>query len=158
MQTKYLANFFFIGIPYTLYCILGVAYNLWFNIAWSDWWAEGNIWLILNTFYLISQSIFSIIVMFEIPFIMKRMKFFRFCSFMSAIGYNLVYFSMLGDWFYQVFYSDKSQLDSSSGAIDIIFNMIITYNLIIHFPIVPMNIAIMFKEILVQFVQIVTDP
>lgn len=65
---------------------------------------------------------------------------------------------MLIDWIYQIFFSDKSGLDSSSGAVDIIFSMLISYNLIIHFPIVPMNIAIIFKEILIQFFQLVTDP
>ena len=87
--------------------------------------------------------------MFEVPFIMKYTKFFRFCSLTSAIGYNLIYFLMTVDWIYQIFYSDKSGLDSSTGAVDIIFSMIISYNLIIHFPIVPMNIAIIFKEILI---------
>ena len=100
MSTKYLVNFFLIGIPYAFYCVFGVAYNLWFNIVWGDWWAQGNLWLLVNTFYIVSQSIFSMIVMFEVPFIMKYTKFFRFCSLMSAIGYNLIYFMMTVDWIY----------------------------------------------------------
>ena len=52
MTTKYILNFFLIGLPYTLYCFFGIGYNLWFNIMWGDWWAQGNLWLTANTFYI----------------------------------------------------------------------------------------------------------
>ena len=50
---KYLFNIVFIVCPMAFFEVIFIAYNLFFNIAWNDWWANGNIWLLVNTFYLI---------------------------------------------------------------------------------------------------------
>jgi len=53
MALKWIINFWLAGVPYLLYCIVSLAYNIFVNIAWNDWWAEGNIFLLANTLYLV---------------------------------------------------------------------------------------------------------
>ena len=49
---KYLLNIFFIVIPMSFFEFLFICYNLYFNAAWNRMWANGNLYLIINTFYL----------------------------------------------------------------------------------------------------------
>ena len=100
-----------------------------------------------NTVYLIVQMSFSMLMMFEMAFIIRWIKPLRVLSVTSAFLYNVFYFFSLGNWLWELYFSDKSYLDDSSGPIDIIWNMMVVYNLIVHFPIVPMNLAIIVKEI-----------
>lgn len=44
-------NFFIIGIPYLVVVILLNAYNIWFNVYLNDFWAEGNVYLLLNSLF-----------------------------------------------------------------------------------------------------------
>ena len=85
--------------------------------------------------------------MFEISFIIYRIKPLRILSLFSAIGYNFIYILFSCDWIYQTFFSDKSKLDNDQGIAEILFNMMIIYNIIINAPIVPMNFFIILKEV-----------
>jgi hypothetical protein len=147
MGLRWIINFWLTGIPYLFYCTIAVVYNLFVNIWQNNWWAEGNLFLIGNTVYLLVQGTFSMLMMFEMAFIIRWIKPLRVISVTSAFLYNVFYFFSLGNWIWEIFFADKSYLDDASGAIDIIWNMMIVYNLIVHFPIVPMNIAIIVKEV-----------
>ena len=158
MSLKWIINFWLTGIPYLLYCVIAVVYNLFVNIWQNNWWAEGNLFLLGNTIYLLVQSSFSMLMMFEMAFIIRWIKPLRVISVTSAFLYNVFYFFSLGNWIWEIFFADKSYLDDASGAIDVIWNMMIVYNLIVHFPIVPMNIAMIVKEIQMQVFQLIGDP
>lgn len=49
---KYLLNVFFIVIPMAFCEFLFICYNLYFNAIWNRWWANGNVYLMVNTVYL----------------------------------------------------------------------------------------------------------
>lgn len=86
-------------------------------------------------------------MMFELPTIIRYIKPLRVISVLSALFYNIFFFGSLINWLYEIYFADKSYLDSTSGPIDLIINMLVVYNIVLHFPIVPMNLAIIFKEI-----------
>ena len=151
LNLKWVVNFWVVGAPYLVYCLLSVIYNLAFNIKLNDWWAEGNLFLIYNTMYLIVQASFSMLLMFEITFIIRWIKPLRIFSVLSAVLYNCFYLFTLANWIWELYFADKSYLDSATGPVDILFSMLVVYNLILHFPIVPMNVAIILKEIQLQF-------
>ena len=75
------------------------------------------------------------------------MKTLRAISFMSAVAYNFVYFFSIADWIYELYFSDKASLDYEYGIFDLMFELFIAYNAIFHIPIVPMNCAIIAKEL-----------
>ena len=85
--------------------------------------------------------------MFELPTIIRYIKPLRVISVLSALSYNIFFIASLINWLWEIYFADKSYLDDASGPIDMIINMLIVYNLVLHFPIVPMNAAIIFKEI-----------
>ena len=147
LAIKWIFNFFITGVPFVVYCVISIFYNLSFNIVFNDWWAEGNLFLIGNTVYLLVQAAFSMLLMFEMTMIIRWIKPLRVISVLSAFLYNLFYIFSFANWVWELYFADKSYLDSTSGPIDILFNMIVVYNLVLHFPIVPMNLAIILKEI-----------
>jgi len=54
MGLRWIINFWVTGIPYLVYCLIAIAYNLFVNIIENNWWAEGNIFLMGNTIYLLT--------------------------------------------------------------------------------------------------------
>ena len=50
---RYIFNLIFIVSPMAFFEFIFICYNLFFNIAWNDWWANGNVWLMVNTVYLV---------------------------------------------------------------------------------------------------------
>ena len=46
---RWLLNALFIGLPWFAISILGMLYNIYFNIVFNRIWAGGNWWLILNS-------------------------------------------------------------------------------------------------------------
>lgn len=147
MALKWIVNFWVVGVPYVLYCIFAIVWNLYWNIQENKWWAHGNVILLGSSIYLVVQAIFSMLMMFEMAFIIRWIKPFRLLSLISAFMYNFIYIFFTCDWIYQTFFSDKTQYDNDHGIIDIFFNMFIIYNIIINAPIVPMNALIMLKEL-----------
>lgn len=51
--TKYILNIIFAAVPWTLFGLANIGWNVWLNIYFNKGWAGGNIWLILNTAYLV---------------------------------------------------------------------------------------------------------
>lgn len=44
---KYIFNIVFIVLPMIFVELVFIVYNLYFNIAWNRWWANGNVYLLL---------------------------------------------------------------------------------------------------------------
>lgn len=116
------------------------------NVRFNHNWAQGNLFLISNTFYLITQSCLSFWLVVEFPFLLKRMKLIRFFSFMFAFIYNIIYYSFLADYIFILYFQDKS-----SDVVTVFESMVFGYNLILHASIIPVNVAIIFKEFSLEF-------
>lgn len=71
-----------------------VIFDVVLNIYWMKWWAGGNILLLQKTAYIVLQTISVTPVIFEVGFIIRHTKFFRFMSFAAAVTFifsNLIW-------------------------------------------------------------------
>jgi hypothetical protein len=71
-------------------------------------------------------------------------------SVIAAWLYNIAYFTMLADWFYNVYALTDDKIEEL-GALDMLMNMFFIYNSILHSGIVIVNFVIIFKEIELEF-------
>lgn len=140
-------NFYVIACPYLVIMLLLAAWNIFCNIEFNQWWAEGNAYLIINTIYLMVQGFLSFWLVAEIPTWMKHFKLVRFTSMVAAHVYNAIYLISLFKWFSMIFWEDNSK----ATFMKLLVNMNIGYNLILHWSIIPINLAIISKEIIMEF-------
>lgn len=103
---KYLLNIIFIVTPMFLIECVFVAYNVYFNYAWNHVWANGNIWLMVNTLYLLWQCFVSILLALEYPLFMRSMRLFRFFSLLAALYYNALFLSIIFEWYRELYLED----------------------------------------------------
>jgi hypothetical protein len=130
-----------------------IAWNFWLNIGANDWWAEGNVFLVYNTVYLLIQGFLSMWLAFEIPTWLKHMKAIRFLSMVAANTYNILFALGLFKWISMIWWEDNS----NANIMTLLVNMNIGYNLIVHWSIVPVNIAIVLKEASMEVVQMASN-
>lgn len=130
-----------------------IAWNLWLNIGANDWWAEGNVFLVYNTAYLLIQGFLSMWLAFEIPTWLKHMKAIRFLSMVAANTYNILFVLGVLKWISMIWWEDNS----NANIMTLLVNMNIGYNLIVHWSIVPVNIAIVLKEASMEVVQMASN-
>jgi hypothetical protein len=95
---RWVVNTVLIGIPWTAWSFLMVVYNIVFNAWLNKWWAKGNLWLLVNTYFCIGQAVLSIPLFFEVGIYLRHMYLFRWMSLFSAVAYNVVYLSLLAGW------------------------------------------------------------
>jgi len=148
----------FLGIPWVIFSQLCVIYNIVFNAWLNAGWAEGNLWLLFNTWYAIVQTWMSYIIVLEIYPLMKWGILFRIASFISAWIYNTVYFIGLFSWATEMIIlpmKDDDYIDEI-GVIDVVMNMMFVYNSIQHSPICFINIVIILKEIQIWLYEFAT--
>ena len=128
-----------------MFCL---AYNVYFNIAWNKIWASGNAYLVMNTVYLFIQVFNSIPLIFELPIWLRAFRVTRILSFISAIAYNAFYLLCALEWYDQFYFvTDITQYT----YLTIMVNMLLGYNMILHSSIIPVNFAIIAKEISLNF-------
>lgn len=144
---RYIINIIVIGLPVFLLSCVAIGYNIFFNIDFNFWWAEGNAWLIWNSVWLILTGFHATMLAFEIPFYMRMFKVGRYFGCFNAALYNIIYFAMSFEWASMLYISD----DSKASTADIFINMMLGYNIVMHAPIVPLNVFIIAKEITLQF-------
>jgi hypothetical protein len=147
-----------IGIPWLVFSQLCIIYNIVFNAWLNAGWAEGNLWLLGNTFYAIIQTWLSYGIIFEIYPYMKWGFLFRIGSFFAAIAYNCLYFFMLAGWSTEMLMlpsRDETFIDEI-GFLDVFINMLFVYNSIQHSPICFINMIIIGKEIQIWWYEFLT--
>ena len=88
---RWMANFWFIGLPYLSFCIIANIWNLWFNLKFNYFWAGANLFLLLNTFYGFMQSFYSVLIVLEIPVWLKHGKDTRMKSLNLAAVWNFAF-------------------------------------------------------------------
>jgi hypothetical protein len=126
-----------------------VVVNIVLNILLNKWWAGGNWLLIFNTFYLIVQTLMSWPLIFEIPFYLRNLRYFRMFSSGAAFVYTAVYAFIVFDWIYQLDWEPESVYEDYQ-FLDIIVNMYLGYNVLFNIHLMPVNFAIIVKEILLE--------
>ena len=89
-----------VGLPWLFLLLVVGGWNLYVNIWWNKWWAEGNLFLMGNSIYILIQALVSIPLFFEIPFVLRFIKPFRILSLFSAVIYNVLFLSSIADFFY----------------------------------------------------------
>ena len=151
---RFVANLFFVALPWTLFAWLLWVWNIVFNSWLNKGWAEGNFWLLGNTYFATVQTLASIPLVAEFEFYLRRFFIIRFSSIMMALAYNISYLVMLADWFYNIYGLTDEKIEEI-GALDMLMNMFFIYNSILHSGIVIVNTVIIVKEIELQFYQIV---
>lgn len=70
----------------------------------NKWWADANYLLLFNTVYLFIQTICSWPLIYEIPFYLNNMRFFRTFSVTIAWIYMWFYFIVICDWLFQIYF------------------------------------------------------
>lgn len=139
-----MGNVIFIVLPLAIINVAALVYNFYFNIDWNNWWAGGNLWLILNSVYLLWATFHSIFVSLEYPMWMKLMRITRFVSLIVASVYTAGFLILGWEWYRELYLvDDKSNYD----AISVIWNMLLGYNLILHVAVMPANLFLIVKEI-----------
>ena len=151
---RYMLNIVFIVIPMAFFEFLFIAYNVWFNAVWNYMWANGNVWLVANSAYLLYQCIISLILALEYPLFMRVMRMFRFFSVLAAALYNFFFSLVIFEWFRELYLEDDETFQGYE-PVDIMVNMFLIYNVILHFPVTIVNTFIITKEITLEFVQFI---
>lgn len=100
MAVRWILNFNLVGVPWLVTLLAVFVWNLYVNIWWNKWWAEGNFFLMGNSIYIWIQAMVSIPLFFEIPFLLRFIKPFRILSLMSAVIYNIMFLGSVADFFY----------------------------------------------------------
>jgi hypothetical protein len=145
IAVRFVANLLFVALPWTIFAWLLWLWNIVFNSWLNKGWAEGNFFLLANTGFCTMQTMFTLPLVSEFEFYLRRMFFLRVGSLMAAIGYNFFYLLMLADWFYSV-YALTDEAISEFGTLDMLMQMFFIYNSILHSGIVIVNFMIIFKE------------
>ena len=121
-----------------------LAWNLWFNIDFKYMWAGGNIFLILNTIFIFIQGYNSVFLIFEIPFFLTLLKPLRYVSIELAFWYNIIYGIFLLKFRHII---KKEPFEGNMFTA-----LFLAYNLIINFPVIPINLSIIAKEQSLEYV------
>lgn len=147
---KWIVNLLLIAIPCSLLTIVALVNNLYQNIWNNHFWANGNLYLMWNTFYIFFQAFVSIPVIWEIPTILKYIKPLRWFSIFSALLYNFLYFASICDFFYLLFEEEEQDLD-------VIVALLLFYNIEQNFPVIFINLGIIIKEFTLPFAPLLTQ-
>jgi hypothetical protein len=148
-QVRYILNMIFFAIPYTLIGAALIIWNLVCNIWFNEGWAGANIWLIWNTVFLIGQYLMGILLYWEIDLWIHYAKFPRFISLIMGlvsdiwwISELIIMYGIIGDW------------DNSHVTYTYLYTaMILSYDLIMHVNVLPINVLLFLKEFTMEFFQ-----
>lgn len=144
---RWVWNLLFWGIPWIFTSIAIVGINIGLNIAVNGVWADGNFFLILDTLFLISQTVLSWPMALQLPEWLDRrnwpFRIIRGFSLSLAIFYVLFEIVVFSDWIYGLFIDPKEDVT----LIDMFINMFMAYNMIFNLPMLPANLMIIFDEI-----------
>jgi hypothetical protein len=88
-----------VGLPWCLVLLVIFGWNIYVNIFWNKFWAEGNLFLLGNTLYIITQGLVSLPLMFEIPILLRWIKPFRVLSLITSVIYNSFFIVSIADFF-----------------------------------------------------------
>jgi hypothetical protein len=96
---KWVFNMWLVGLPWCLVLLVIFGWNIYVNIFWNKFWAEGNLFLLGNRLYIITQGLVSLPLMFEIPILLRWIKPFRVLSLITSVIYNSFFIVSIADFF-----------------------------------------------------------
>ena len=146
---RWIVNFLFVGIPWVAVSVIMCILNIVFNTVFTGGWADGNFFLILNTAYLLIQTILSWPLVLEIPIFINDMRFFRALSVLAAWGYSFVYILTALDWAYMLWMEPESTYEEYD-FMSVMTNMFLAFNLVGNIIVMPVNFAIIAKEVTLE--------
>lgn len=149
MAFRWIINLIFVGMPWAFISQLFFAWNVLFNAKWNFLWAGGNVYLIFNTVFAYIQTWLSVFVVWEMPYYMQHFRLIRLISLVAGILYNTLYLVSVADFLILLFEQDKETID----IFYLLQAMFFGYNIILHFPITIVNLAIFLKEVLLEMFQ-----
>ena len=91
--------------------------------------------------------------MLELPTYLRHAKFIRYLSILCASIYNLFILSDISSWVLDL-YAIPEETMQHANLMDVVFNMFLVYNAILHSSVVVVNTAIIAKEIELVFYQL----
>ena len=92
-----------VAVPWVIWCLILLGYNLYMNIEYNDWWKYGNPYLLINTFYIVVQILLSVPLVGEFKEYMDDFDqniIVRSISLSFAILYNNLWLSILAFWLF----------------------------------------------------------
>lgn len=147
---RWVLNFLWVGIPWVFTSQMLIVANFVFNIWLNQWWADGNFFLLFNTFFIIVETWGSYPLIFEIPWWIKHTRLIRVLVTGMAVAYTCTYFGGLAGWVYQLWFEPESQYEEYD-FVSVMENMFLIYSLIFHLHILPVNFMILWKELSLEF-------
>jgi len=150
---RWIINFWVIGIPWTIFTTLCTGWNIFFNIDFNHWWAEGNVYLIATTIFMLLQNFNSFWLALEIPAYLRHFKVARLTSLMMAVGFNSVWLFFLAKWF-DIMYIMDPEYEGSFDSVQIFEILFVGYNIVMNFGVFIVNLGIISKELSMEFFQL----
>lgn len=149
---RWIVNAAIFGVPFSALSLVSIGWNLWFNIELNNFWAQGNLFLVFNTLYLLMQAFLSVWLIFEIPIWLRHFKVLRVFSLFSAFWYNVAYLLFIIEYYYTMYLTREKDV-SELHPFEILEILFYAYNTMIHWPIPIINFVIMLKEFSMEFFQ-----
>ena len=151
---RYIINIWFIAVPWTVLGLLCVVWNIYFNIDFNHWWANGNIWRIVSTIYILGSYIQSLLEAFEFPLFLRSFRVYRFLSVIVYVLYVTTFVILAFEWGDMLYIvEDKENYDFGT----LYLNMVLGYNIVMHWSVVPVCLFSIFKEISMEFFQFLNN-
>ena len=96
--------------------------------------------------YLWLACLHSVLLVFEVPFYLRVLKIVRIGGTLTALTYNFYYIVLSLEWAKMLFLDDVRKMQPG----DILLNLALGYNLVMHFPAVVISMTIFAKELTVK--------
>ena len=146
---RWIFNAIFVATPWLFWSLVLCILNLVLNILLNGWWADANVFLIFNSVYLFVQTALSWPLIYEIPLFLNQLRFFRFISVAMAWVYNVVYFVVLADFIFQLYFAPQDTYENYD-IFSIFQNMFLGYNIAMNLHVIPVNTMIIVKEVFLE--------
>ena len=147
---RWVLNAIFIATPINVTLWICLFIHFISQMFINKWWAHGNLFLIAKTLSITSQTISLMPVIYELDFMIRHLKFFRFLNLMSAVFFLFEHYGMWTVWIWQTYNPPKW---TNFDYVFLFANMFTAYNLILDTWAVPVNFIWVVKEISMEFFQ-----
>lgn len=143
----WLLNAIVFATPLTFFFVALNIGNTIYSVLFNKFWAHGNFFLVMNWFFMISQTLVTIPLLYEIQFVLKILRPLRVVALGAAMFYNFLWFGALSDLFWLYFGESKQDFDDPKGFLDMFLQLFLSYSLITCIPNLIVNTMIIVKEI-----------
>lgn len=143
---RWVLNAITVALPTTFFLVVLNLLDLLFNAVYNKLWAHGNFFLILNWLFMISQTLLSIPILFEIQTLLKILRPIRILSLLASFLYNFLWLGAISDLFWLYFGEKKTDFDEDQGFMDVFLQLFLSYSIIACIPNIIINTILIFKE------------